>query len=68
MEAENIWLLVIMHFVNNSLSGIYAGTADENTIISVLAVMAANLVFGVFIFAKAYRKDNFDLRANKKSG
>lgn len=68
METENAWLPVIMHFVNNSLSGIYAGTADENAIISVLAVMAANLVFGVFIFAKTYRKDNFDLRANKKSG
>lgn len=57
MKTENTWLPVIMHFVNNNLSGIYAGAVEENyTGRGVLAVLAANLVFGVFIFAKAYNR------------
>lgn len=57
METENTWLPVIMHFVNNNLSGIYAGAAEESyTGRGILAVLAANLVFGVFIFAKAYNR------------
>lgn len=68
MKTENVWLLVVMHFVNNNLSGIYAGAVNEsNSGICVLAAMGANLVFGVFIFSKVYNKNNL-FWANKKSG
>ena len=56
MKTENPWLPVLMHYVNNNLSGIYAGTVVDSYIGGVLAVLAANLVFGVFIFARVYNK------------
>ncbi len=65
MKTENIWVPVILHFLNNNLipivSGNYSASVIENrttTWISLLPVLLINVVvFGEFIFAKIFRKD-----------
>ena len=60
METENIWLCVIIHYLNNNLAGIVSGGEIANKVISLndtIDAIIINLIFfGIFIFAKSYRK------------
>lgn len=64
MKTENIWVPVIIHFLNNNLimviSGAFSADVLENNSVSWLEIpvtlLINVLVFGLFIFAKQYRE------------
>ncbi len=64
MKTENIWVPVIMHFLNNNLILVISGevSADvlENQSVAwgdiPLALLLNGVLFGVFILAKVYRE------------
>lgn len=64
MKTENIWVPVIMHFLNNNLILVISGDMSvevlSNQTVSwsdiPLALLVNGVLFGVFIFAKEYRK------------
>ena len=63
MKTENIWVPVIMHFLNNNLvlaiSGEFSADVIENQSVAwsdiPLALLLNGVLFGVFILAKVYR-------------
>lgn len=65
MKTENIWVPVVIHFLNNNLIMVISGTfsADvlENNSVSWMEIPITLLIdlllFGVFIFSKQYRGD-----------
>lgn len=64
MKTENIWVPTIIHFLNNNLimvvSGAFSADVLENNSVSWLEIpimlLINGLLFGVFIFAKQYRR------------
>lgn len=64
MKTENVWVPVILHFVNNNLvpviSGSYSADVIQNQSINwtdlISALIINGLVFGGFLFAKEFRK------------
>ncbi|MCI5698938.1 MAG: CPBP family intramembrane metalloprotease [Lachnospiraceae bacterium] len=66
MKTENIWVPVILHFMNNNLIPIISGEYDisvlENqttTWASLIPALILNgIIFGLFLFAKEFRKEN----------
>lgn len=66
MKTENIWVPVILHFINNNLVALFSGgySADvlENQVVtwgSVLAALVLDMAtFGWFLLAKEFRKEN----------
>ena len=64
MKTENIWVPTIIHFLNNNLimvvSGAFSADVLENNSVSWLGIpimlLINGLLFGVFIFAKQYRR------------
>jgi membrane protease YdiL (CAAX protease family) len=64
MKTENIWVPVIMHFLNNNLVLVISGTVSadvmENQNVAwsdiPLALVLNGVLFGVFILAKEYRR------------
>lgn len=62
LKTRNIWTVVVMHYLNNNLIAVLAGTADviSGQVISwldILILLAANGVFyASFIASRAYRK------------
>ena len=65
MKTENIWVPVIIHFLNNNLimviSGAFSAEVLENNSVSWMQIPITLLIdvllFGLFIFAKQYRRD-----------
>ena len=63
MKTKNIWVPVIMHFYNNNLIAVMAGTGDVISgqvirWIDVLLLLGLNgVLFASFILAKDYRKE-----------
>lgn len=65
MKTENIWVPVILHFMNNNLipiiSGTYSASVIENqttTWASLIPALIINgIIFGGFLFAKVFRKE-----------
>lgn len=64
MKTENIWVPVILHFLNNNLilviSGQFSGDVLQDQSVSWADIPAAlilnGLLFGLFILAKPYRE------------
>ena len=71
MKTENIWVPVMIHFLNNNLvlvvSGAFSADVLENQSVSwldiPLALVMNGLIFGLFIFAKQYRGKEASHRA-----
>ncbi len=65
MKTENIWVPVIIHFLNNNLimviSGAFSAEVLENNSVSWMQIPITLLIdvllFGLFIFSKQYRRD-----------
>lgn len=63
MKTENIWVPVILHFLNNNLapiiSGNYSASVFENQSITwgelLISFVINGMIFGVFMFAKPFR-------------
>ena len=60
--GKNIWLPVVLHYLNNSMVLVWTGTADiSNQIISWTDVAISAIMYGVvflpFLAAKCYRKN-----------
>lgn len=59
MRTGNIWVAVTMHYINNNMIAVLSGTTDIGGQVykwtDVPVMLALNLMFIVFIFAKAYR-------------
>jgi len=63
MKTQNIWVPVIMHFLNNNMVLILAASADANVLqnqsvswADIPIAIVQSLVFVAFIVAKEYRK------------
>lgn len=60
LKTENIWVPVIMHYINNNMIAVITGTADLSDQIyrwvDVPVMILINLVFIVFIFSKVYKE------------
>ena len=60
MKTENIWVPVIMHYINNNMIAVLTGSADLSNQtyrwVDIPILIIVNLVFIVFIFSKVYKK------------
>ena len=64
MRTNNIWAVVIIHFLNNNLipviSGTYSADVIQNQTVSWAqipwALMLNGVLFGLFLLAKPFRK------------
>ena len=60
MKTENIWVPVIMHFINNNMIPLMTGTTDiSNQVyrwVDIPILILSNLFFIVFIFSKAFKR------------
>ncbi len=60
MKTENIWVPVIMHYINNNMIAVLTGSADlGNQIyrwVDIPIAIVINLVFLVFIFSRAFKE------------
>lgn len=69
MRTNNIWTVVIIHFLNNNLipviSGTYSADVIQNQAVSwsqiPWALVLNGLLFGLFLFARPFRKKNDDI-------
>lgn len=61
MVTENIWVPVIIHYLNNNLGAVITGTDFSNQIISWKEVFLGTIlnvfIFGIFIFSKHYKEN-----------
>lgn len=61
MKTENIWVPVVMHYINNNMIAVVTGTADIGNQVYRLAdipiMIVINLIFAVFIFSKVYKRE-----------
>lgn len=61
MKTNNIWVPVAMHYINNNMIGVLAGTADIGgqvyQWINVPVMIALNLMFILFIFSKVFKEN-----------
>lgn len=62
MKTENIWVAVMMHYINNNMIAVISGAeAVSNQVIrwaDIPLSILLNLVFMVFIFSKVYKKES----------
>lgn len=62
MKTGNIWVPVIMHYINNNMIAVLTGSADLSNQtyrwVDIPVMIVINLVFIVFIFSKTYKKKN----------
>lgn len=60
IKTENIWVPVIMHYINNNMIAVLTGSADlGNQIyrwVDIPIAIVINLVFLVFIFSRAFKE------------
>lgn len=60
MKTENAWVPVAMHFLNNNMIAVVTGSVDINNQvyrwIDIPVMIAANIVFILFIFSKVYKE------------
>ena len=64
LKTNNIWICVCMHFLNNNLIPIFTGTFSADVLtnqhvpwVYLIEILLIDIVvFGLFIFAKAYKK------------
>ena len=60
MKTENIWVPVMMHFINNNMIPLVTGTVDiSNQVyrwVDIPIVILTNLIFIIFIFSKVFKK------------
>lgn len=60
MKTENIWVPVMMHFINNNMIPLVTGTVDiSNQVyrwVDIPIVVLTNLIFIIFIFSKVFKK------------
>ena len=69
MRTNNIWTVVIIHFLNNNLipviSGTYSADVIQNQAVSwsqiPWALVLNGLLFGLFLLARPFRKKNNDI-------
>lgn len=65
MKAENIWVPVILHFMNNNLIPIISGTYSASVIANqtitwaslIPALILNGAIFGGFLFARVFQKE-----------
>lgn len=65
MKTQNIWVPVILHFLNNNLvpiiTGTYSASVIENQAVEwsslIPGLLINGVVFGGFLFAKVFRKE-----------
>lgn len=66
MKTQNIWVPVILHFLNNNLVPIVTGTFSAEVIHNqsvewaalIPALIVNGVIFGGFILAKVFRKED----------
>lgn len=62
MKTGNIWVAVMMHYINNNMIAVISGVeAVSNQVIrwaDIPLSILLNLVFMVFIFSKVYKKES----------
>lgn len=60
MKTENIWVPVIMHYINNNMIPLITGTVDiSNQVyrwVDIPILILTNLIFMVFIFSKIFKR------------
>ena len=61
MKTENIWVPVVMHYINNNMAAVVGGGASaiENNVyrwVDVPVLIGLNMIFMVFIYSKVYRE------------
>ena len=65
MKTDNIWVPVILHFLNNNLSVVVANTYSADILqnqqvtwgMIPAALLLNGILFGLFLFAKEFRKN-----------
>lgn len=65
MKTENIWVPVMIHYLNNNLITVLAGSTDPSVIANqtitwgdlLPALLLNGIIFGVFILSKEFRKE-----------
>ena len=59
LKTKNIWICVIIHYLNNGMNSIIdpsTGESSLNFLLEIAAIMiAALLIYGVFIHAKVFQ-------------
>ena len=69
MKAENIWVVVIMHYLNNNIAALLAGGGEEalqNQVINwkdIPVLAASSVVFALFIFMPLYNRKTEEVRS-----
>lgn len=62
MKTGNVWVPVIMHFINNNMIAVLSGTADISGQVyrwsDIPTAIIINLVFIVFLFSGVYKEKN----------
>ena len=61
LKTENIWVPVVMHYINNNMAAVVGGGASaiENNVyrwVDVPVLIGLNMIFMVFIYSKVYRE------------
>jgi len=72
LKTENIWICVCMHFLNNNLIPIFTGTFTSDVMQNqhvpwfyLIEILILDfVVFGLFIFAKEYKKKKVETVTN----
>lgn len=72
MKTENIWVPVIMHYINNDMAAVIGGMdAVSNQVLKwsdVFSSFAFNLIFIVFIFSGVYKENAQETDTQEPSG
>ena len=69
MKTENIWVVVIMHYLNNNIAALLAGGGEEalqNQVINwkdIPVLAASSVVFALFIFMPLYNRKTEEVRS-----
>lgn len=72
MKTNNIWVPVVLHFLNNNLILIVSGTYNPSVIqnqtmtwISLVPALIVNgIMFGLFLFSRIFRREKKNTREN----
>lgn len=75
MKTENIWVPTILHFLNNNLIAVLAGNISEEVIEGqdmywsdlLPALLINGILFGIFLLAKEFRKEEPGNKFGKNS-
>ncbi|MDE7044640.1 MAG: CPBP family intramembrane metalloprotease, partial [Acetatifactor sp.] len=61
LKTENIWVAVMMHYINNNMIAVIAGVEAVSNKgvrwVDIPLSIVINLVFILFMFSKAYKKE-----------